>query len=417
MYTEKTRFERSNDACKENNMLPPHRVSQRIQGALGAIDPFLRFFGFYQEHIQTPDLSDFAVGNPHEMPLSGFVDALQRWSVPQNKDWFAYKMSEDNARQAVSETLRAWRGIPFEPEDIHMTTGGFSAIAVALNAVVNAGDEVIFITPPWFFYEALILAAGGIPVRAKINPHTFDLNLDAIAAEITPRTSAILINSPNNPTGKIYPPETLQALAALLTEASQRHERPIYLLSDEAYSRIVYDGRTYPSPTAYYPNSFLLYTYGKTLLTPGQRLGYIAMPPTMPDRETMRSMIFGAQVLTGYAFPNALLQHALPDLEKLSIDIEHLQEKRDWLVRELHQSGYDVHVPEGTFYLMPRSPLADDFAFSRTLAAHNILCLPGTVVEQPGYFRLSLTANDQMIERALPNFAKAFAAARNAAPA
>jgi aspartate aminotransferase len=398
-------------------MLPPHRVSQRIQGALSAIKPFLRFFDFYQQVVQTPDLSDFAVGNPHEMPLSGFVEALQRWSVPQNKDWFAYKMSEENARQAVAETLRAWRGLPFEAEDIHMTTGGFSAISVALNAVVNAGDEVIFITPPWFFYEALILAAGGVPVRVKIDPRTFDLDLGAIAAAITPRTSAVLINSPNNPTGKIYPPETLHTLSALLTDASQRHARPIYLLSDEAYSRIVYDGRTYPSPTAYYPNTFLLYTYGKTLLTPGQRLGYIALPPTMPDRETMRATIFGAQVLTGYAFPNALLQHALPDLEKLSIDIEHLQEKRDWLVRELHQSGYDVHVPEGTFYLMPRSPLADDFAFSRTLAAHNILCLPGTVVEQPGYFRLSLTANDQMIERALPNFAKAFAAARNAAPA
>ena len=398
-------------------MLPPHRVSQRFQSALGAIDPFLRFFDFYQEYIETPDLSDFAVGNPHEMPLPSFVEALQRWSAPQNKDWFAYKMSEDNARQAVAQTLRAWRGLPFEAEDIHMTTGGFSAITVALNAVVNDGDEVIFITPPWFFYEAIILAAGGIPVRAKINPHTFDLDLDTLAAEITPRTCAVLINSPNNPTGKIYPPETLQALAALLTEASQRHDRPIYLLSDEAYSRIVYDGRAYPSPTAYYPNTFLLYTYGKTLLTPGQRLGYIALPPTMPDREAMRAMIFGTQVLTGYAFPNALLQHALPDLEKLSIDIEHLQEKRDWLVRELRQTGYDVHAPEGTFYLMPRSPLADDWAFSKMLAARNILCLPGTVVELPGYFRLSLTANDQMIERALPNFAKALDEARHSAPA
>ena len=137
----------------------------------------------------------------------------------------------------------------------------------------------------------------------------------------------------------------------------------------------------------------------------------------MPDREAMRAMIFGTQVLTGYAFPNALLQHALPDLEKLSIDIEHLQEKRDWLVRELRQTGYDVHAPEGTFYLMPRSPLADDWAFSKMLAARNILCLPGTVVELPGYFRLSLTANDQMIERALPNFAKALDEARHSAPA
>jgi aspartate aminotransferase len=389
-------------------MTTPHVFSQIMQSASGALEPFMQFFAFYESHVQTPDLSDFAIGNPHDMPLPGFVDALQRWSIPQNKDWFAYKMSEEEARTAVCSTLRAWRSIPFEADDILMTNGGFAAIAVALKAVVSPGDEVIFITPPWFFYEALVLAAGGIPVRAKINPATFDLDLEAISRAITQRTRAIIVNSPNNPTGKIYPPETLQALADLLTEANARYGQPIYLLSDEAYSRIVYDGQRYPSPTAYYPYSFLLYTYGKTLLTPGQRLGYIALPPTMPDRPQVRDAVFMAQVMTGWAFPNALLQHALPDLEKLSIDIEHLQDKRDRLTRALRNIGYEVHLPEGTFYLMPRAPLVDDWAFAAKLAEQNILCLPGTVVELPGYFRLSLTANDAMIDRALPGFARAF---------
>ncbi|MBI5957869.1 MAG: aminotransferase class I/II-fold pyridoxal phosphate-dependent enzyme [Chloroflexi bacterium] len=393
-------------------MLPSHQFSQRIQGALSTMQSFLRYFEAYRQYPQTPDISDFALGNPHEMPLSGFVEALQRSSVPHNKDWFAYKISEQNTRETVAQTLRVWRGIPFEADDIHMTNGGFAAITVALNTVVNPGDEVIFISPPWFFYEPLIISAGGIPIRVKINATTFDLDLDAIAAAITPRTCAILVNSPNNPTGKIYPPETLQALADVLTTASQRYSRPIYLLSDEAYSRIVYDGHDFHSATEYYSNSFLLYTYGKILLTPGQRIGYIALPPTMSDRDSMRQAIFGTQVMTGYAFPNALLQHALPDLEKLSIDIEHLQEKRNRMVSELQQIGYEVHVPEGTFYLMPKSPLADDWAFVELLVKNNILCLPGTVVEQPGYFRISLTANDQMIDRALPNFAAAFEQAR-----
>ena len=389
-----------------------HRFSQRVQHSLDAMQPFLQFFGFYSEQNQAPEVSDFAVGNPHEMPLSRYVEALNKWSVPQNKDWFAYKTSERDAQEAVAQMLGAWRGMPFEPDDIHMTTGGFSAIAVALNAVVNPGDEVIFITPPWFFYESLIIMAGGVPVRVAIDAETLDLDLDAIAAAITPRTCAILVNSPHNPTGKIYPSESLRALARVLTDASQRHNRPIYLLSDEAYSRIVYDGTVFHSPAEYYPNTFLLYTYGKTLLTPGQRLGFIALPPAMPDRASVRQAVFGAQVMTGFSFPNALLQHALPDLNKLSIDIEHLQAKRDRMVSELQRIGYGVHVPEGTFYLLVKSPLADDWAFARSLAEHRVLCLPGTVVEQPGYFRLSLTANDGMIDRALPGFAAAFQAAR-----
>jgi aspartate aminotransferase len=180
------------------------------------------------------------------------------------------------------------------------------------------------------------------------------------------------------------------------------------LLSDEAYSRIIYDHRRYDSPTAFYANSFLLYTYGKTLLAPGQRMGYIALPPMMPSRELMRNALFVSQLVTGYAFPNALLQRALPDLEELSIDMAHLQRKRDRMVTALHVMGYEVHVPEGTFYLLPRSPLPDDWAFVESLASRDVFCLPGCVVELPGYFRISLTASDEMIERALPRFAVAW---------
>ena len=357
--------------------------------------------------IQDPQACDFMFGNPHEMPLPGFVAALQQWSAPQNKDWFAYKMNEERPRQELAENLRAIRGMEFKPEDIFLTTGAFAGLAVTLNAILEPGDEVIFISPPWFFYETLILAAGGVPVRVKIDPKTFDLNIDTIAAAISTKTRAIIINSPNNPTGKIYPESTLKELARLLNAASSSHRQTIYLLSDEAYCRIIYDGRAFPSPTAFYLNSFLIYTYGKTLLTPGQRLGYIALPPNMPEAEMVRQALFTAQLTTGYALPNALMQYALPDLEKLSIDIEHLQEKRDRLVAELRQMGYELHVPEGTFYLLPRSPVEDDLRFTDRLADEHIHCLPGKVCEMPGYFRISVTANDAMIDRALPGFARA----------
>jgi aspartate aminotransferase len=357
--------------------------------------------------VGDPEVCDFVLGNPQEMPLPGFVEALGRWSIPENKDWFAYKNNEPGSQAVVASRLRERRGLPFEDADIFLTNGAFAALSVTLCMLLNPGDEVIFISPPWFFYEALITAYDGHPVRVTADRETFDLDLDAIAGAITERTRAIIINSPNNPTGRIYPASTLTRLADLLTAASSRNGSPIYLLSDEAYSRIIFDGRDYPSPVSFYPNSFLLYTYAKTLLTPGQRIGYIALPPTMPNREVIREAIFAAQVVTGFAFPNALLQHALPDLESLTIDIPHLQRKRDRLTGALLEIGYSLQVPEGTFYVMVRAPWEDDSAFIELLASHNVLCLPGTVVEMPGYFRISLTANDSMIERSLPAFAAA----------
>ncbi len=389
-------------------------ISHRTRRLQEAMSSFMSFFTsdvFMQAGVD-PEACNFMLGNPHDMPLQGFVDALARAIVPQDKDWFAYKMNEDIPRQVLAKNLSQTRGLSFQPEDIFMTTGAFGALAVSLNAMIDPGDEVIFITPPWFFYETLILAAGGKPVRVKVNPESFDLDLAAIEAAITTSTRAIIVNSPNNPTGKIYPASTLEGLSELLTDASQRNQRPLYLISDESYCRIVYDGRDFLSPTNYYPNSFLVYTYGKTLLTPGQRLGYLALPPGMTDMEAMREAIFASQFATAYAIPNALLQHSLPDLEKLSVDVEQLQERRDRLVGELRQIGYDIHTPEGTFYLLPRSPMPDDREFTRLLAEQHIYCLPGSVCEMPGYFRISVTANDDMVERSLPGFARAMELAK-----
>ena len=389
-------------------------VSRRTAAFMNVTAPVLEFLtgSEWASRNGDPAIADFVVGNPHELPLPSYVTALTKSVAPQNPEWFAYKLSEPASQRVIANSLNAWRGVAFEPQDICLTNGGFAAITVALSAVTDPGDEVIFISPPWFFYEGIIAGLGAVPVRVRIDPATFDLDLNAIKAAITPRTRAIIVNSPNNPTGKIYPPETLQALGDLLTAASERIGRTIYLLSDEAYSRIVYDGRDFPSPTSYYANSLLLYTYGKTLLTPGQRIGYIALPPAMQEREALRLAIMTAQMFTGFAFPNALLQHALPELETLSIDIEHLQHKRDKLVGILRGAGYDVHSPDGTFYLLPKSPLADDSAFLRMLARHDIYCLPGAIVELPGYFRISLTATEDMIDRAASGFAAAYREAR-----
>jgi aspartate aminotransferase len=246
---------------------------------------------------------------------------------------------------------------------------------------------------------------------------TFDLDVDAIAAAITPRTRVVIVNTPNNPTGRIYPPETLRRLAAVLEAASVRNGRRISLISDEPYNRIVFDGARFHSPAEFYPYTFIAYSYGKTHLAPGQRIGYIALPPTMPDREAVRAAIMQLQIVAGWAFPNAIMQYALPRLEQFMIDVDRLQRRRDRLVDALTEMGYAIHRPEGTFYLWPRSPIGDDAAFARELAEHDVFVMPGHMFETPGFIRICLTANDEMIERSLPGFAAAIAHVRSEQPA
>ena len=172
---------------------------------------------------------NFLAGNPQQPAPARYVDTLQRWTVPADKNWYGYKRPDRTAQQAAAAGLSAELGIDFEADDIVLTRGAHGAAAAALAAVVDYGDRVIFVSPPWFFYEAMILGAGGTPVRVRMNEETFDLDLDALARALTPRTRAVVINTPHNPTGRVYPPDTLQQLAQLLTSASERHAREIYL--------------------------------------------------------------------------------------------------------------------------------------------------------------------------------------------
>jgi aspartate aminotransferase len=373
------------------------------------VDSVAHVFGWYlggdwQKHHLDPGVADFTFGNPQELPLPGLVAAIQHHAEPKDKDWFAYKLNEEEPRSVVVDILRERTGIEHRPEDIALTAGAFGALGVTIRALADEDDEVIFLSPPWFFYELMIASSGAKQVRVRLQPPDFDLDPDPIAAAITPRTRAIIVNSPNNPTGRIYREPELKALGQVLRDASERNGRPIVLLSDESYNRIVFDGIDFRSPALDYDATITIYTYGKTLLAPGQRIGYAAMHPDFPDREAIGYRIFVQQLAAGWGFPNALLQHAIGDLEKLSIDIGALQARRDRMVPALREIGYEVTKPEGTFYLMVRSPDPDDMAFSSRLAELGALVLPGTIVESPGWFRISLTASDEMVERGLEVF-------------
>jgi aspartate aminotransferase len=393
----------------ESSQVFPPRTPERVQNAHKSIVPIYEFLAKYQKWIAKagPDCCDFALGNPQTMPLEGFATALRDAAIPRTPAWYAYKTNEAESRATVCTSLKRVTGLEYPPENIFMTNGATGAHLVTMNALIGPDDEVIFNDPPWFFYEGMILQSGGRPVSVNTQPHTFDLDITAIDRAITDHTRFIIINSPNNPTGKIYSPDTLQKLSRVLSDASSRIGHLIYLVSDEVYRAIVYDGRAFHSPVKFYKNSIMIYSYGKTLLTPGERVGYIALSPDIEYADQLRTIFHSTQILSGWAMTSALLQHALPDLEKLSLDVNGLQRRRDRFVSGLRDCGYEVSRPEGGFYITPKSPVGNDQLFSDLLAEERVLCLPGSVVKMPGYFRVSLTGSDEMIERALPIFASA----------
>ena len=388
---------------------------RRADALRQTIAPFLRFFtGAYDKLEKDPDTANFAVGNPHELAMPSYVNALRDNLEPRNKDWYAYKMSEPEATSVVARTMSELTGLDWDPLDVNMTNGGFAALAVSLRTLLDTGDEAIFLTPPWFFYEQLIVAADATPIRVKLQMPDCPIDPALIEPAITPRTKLVILNSPHNPSGRVVPLDELNALAELLTRKSSEFGHPIYIVSDEPYRRIVFDGRAFHSPAEVYPNTIVTYSYGKQLLAPGMRIGYLTWPPNMPGRETLRDDAFVTQLATGYAFPNADLQHALAEIEPQCISIAALEARRARLIGAMREIGYETTWPEGTFYVMARSPLADDEAFAAILAKHKVLVLPGTVVEVPGWFRISLTASDKMVEDGIEGFRAAMTEAGQA---
>jgi aspartate aminotransferase len=383
-------------------------VSARINAAdeaFAAVKDFY-FTSRYGKRRGDPGICDLTFGNPHEMPLAGLVTALRERAVPHDENWFAYKTSEEEPQAFLAERLGHELDLPFEPSDIALTSGAFAAIMVALRLVLDAGDEAVFSEPAWFCYEPMLLAADAVPRKVKLKAPIFDLDISAIESAIGPKTRLVIVNTPHNPTGRIYDEDTLTALAELLERSSAKFGHRVFLLSDEPYRRLRFDGRDFASPASFYPWTLISYSYGKVLLAPGQRLGYLAFSPRMPaaERKTFQDAMFAAQMALGWCFPNAIMQYAVPDLENLSIDLAALARRRDLLTGSLTQAGYDVLPPEGTFYLWAKWPNGKAEDHWNRLADRDVFVLPGTIMNASDYFRISLTASDSMVERALLAF-------------
>lgn len=352
-----------------------------------------------------PGACDFLAGNPQEMPVPGYIETIQRALVPDSPSYFSYGPPWRPAIDAVTAALAERLEMELEPDDVFLTRGAASGLLLLLRVLTDPGDEVLMMSPPWFFYDAMVLGESARPVKVPLAGEAFDLDLPSIARAITPRTRALILNTPHNPSGRLYPEAELRGLADLLERASDQNGRRIYLLSDEAYARILFGGRRMLTPGRFYAATFMIHTYSKTLLAPSQRAGYLAMPPSMPDRHRLRAALLSGSLGLGVV-PDTAMQRAMPELEKQIIDLPTLERRRDRLVAELRGQGYVVESPEATFYLFPRTPIPDAVEFCDWLAERRVYTLPGEAFERPGYFRLSLTATDRMIERAVPVLAE-----------
>lgn len=348
---------------------------------------------------------DFSLGNPNLEPPVEFKDTLKDLVNDTSPGQHTYMPNAgyEFTRRAVAEYLSQSNGQTFGPNDIVMTVGAGGALNVVLKTVLNPGEEVIIPAPYFVEYNFYLDNHQGVPKVVGTKPD-FSLDLKAIEGAINEKTRAVLINSPNNPTGKVYSAEELGELGKLLGDYSQKKGEPIYLISDEPYRKIVYDGIIVPSIFDAYPESFVGTSFSKDLSLPGERIGYIAVNPEMSEKDAMAEGLVLCNRILGYVNAPALMQRAIFGLLNISVDVSIYQKKRDRLYEGLISFGYECNRPEGAFYLFPKTPIEDDVAFVAALQEENILTVPGSGFSGPGHFRIAYCASDSTIEKSLSGF-------------
>ena len=309
-------------------------------------------------------------------------------------------------RAAVAEQLSLETGIKFAMNDIVMTCGAAGALNVVLKTILNQGDEVIIFAPYFVEYINYVDNHGGV-VRVLSTDEQFMPKLDVLEATIGAKTKAVIINSPNNPTGVVYSENLLHRLGETLHKKEAQCGTQIFLISDEAYRKIIYDGLKYPSPLHHHRQSIIVTSHSKDLALPGERIGYIAIHPDCSQRkELVDGFIFCNRTL-GYVNAPALMQHIVRHLQPITVSVAEYQRKRDFLYEHLTEVGYSVIKPQGAFYMFPKSPLEDDVAFVRELQQLKVLTVPGRGFGSPGYFRISYCVDDGTLEGSLAGFRKA----------
>jgi aspartate aminotransferase len=386
-------------------------VSKKIEGFIEKSSWIRKMFeeGIARvEKYGAENVFDFSLGNPNLEPPDSLREILREFANNPEPGQHAYMPNAgfESTRGAVAEYLRGQNRQDFTPDDVVMTVGAGGGLNVVLKTILNPGEEVIIPSPYFVEYIFYLDNHQGVPKFVETEPD-FSLDLSAIGKAIGESTRAVLINSPNNPTGKVYTQAELEALGKLLTDCSRKFGQPIYLIADEPYRKIIYDGVTVPSVFDAYKESFVVTSFSKDLSLPGERIGYAAINPDISNKAIMRGGMILCNRILGYVNAPALMQRAISRLLEESVEISIYQKKRDLLCDGLEAFGYDFTKPEGAFYLFPKTPIEDDTEFVSALQEENILTVPGSGFGRPGYIRIAYCVSDDVIERSLPGFERA----------
>lgn len=383
-------------------------ISKKIDGFISQSSFIRKMFeeGIrLKERYGADNVFDFSLGNPNLEPPDAFKECLLLLASDDTAGTHMYMPNAGypETRSAVAAALSSSRGVALTADQIVMTCGAGGALNVIFKTLLDPGEEIIVPSPFFVEYRFYVDNAGGV---ARIVPtrEDFSLDLEAIGGAITEKTKAVLINSPNNPTGKVYDREDIDGLAALLTAKSAKFKREIYLISDEPYSGMVYDGLSLPSALASYPHSLIASSYSKSLSLPGERIGYIAVNPAIADLGKIMGALTLCNRILGFVNAPALMQRAIAGLQGARVDVDTYRRKRDLLCDGLASVGYPVRKPEGAFYLFLPTPIADDVRFADALRERRILTVPGSGFFGPGHIRIAYCVDDATILGSIEGF-------------
>jgi aspartate aminotransferase len=391
-------------------------VSEAVRGQMEGASWIRRMF---EEGIRlsaehgAENVFDLSLGNPLLEPPQEFRDQLLKLAQDDTPGTHRYMPNPGfpEVRAAVAKNLANESGVPLEGGDIIMTSGASSSLHGILRSLLDPGDEVVILTP--FFVEYVYYVSHNNGVHKLVGFHDdFMPDMDDLTAQITSRTRAVIMNSPNNPTGVIYPESTIAEIGVRIRGAEAKFGTEITLITDEPYRKLIYTDEPYPFVFKHHPRTIVATSHSKDLGLAGERIGYIAINPDYPEKaEMLEAMVFSLRTL-GFVNAPALMQRVVAGIQDVTVDVSVYRKKRDFIYEALTDIGYDVVKPGGAFFLFPKSPLEDDVEFVRTLQEKMVLVVPGSGFGAPGYFRLSFCVEDRVLEGSLDGFKAALAEAQ-----
>lgn len=353
---------------------------------------------------------DFSLGNPDLPAPIAVADALRELADKADKPFtFGYMPNGGFpwAREALAKWLSGEQGVALTSADVLLSCGAAGALNAFFRAVLEPQDEVLGVSPYFVEYGFYVSNHHGVFKAVPSKGDTFSLDIDAISAAINAKTRAIIINSPNNPTGAIYTEEELKELAALLRAKTAEFGRPIFLIADEPYRQLIFDDAFVPYVLPLYEYSIVVSSFSKNMSLPGERVGYAALAPQMPQKNMLMGALTMTNRILGYVNPPVVGQYMMAKALGQQVDVSIYARRRDMMAKILRDAGYEFTMPKGTFYFFPKAPGGDDVAFCQALMDEKVLGVPGSGFGRPGYFRLTFCVEDKVIARSVEGFAKA----------